>query len=536
MGKILKKGKIRYVVIGLILMVMAPVMILCTVGIGRNGRELQERNLEYWSLIAQDITYDMDKAISEYDSLSMFVLVQDRLLDILSKDSFDSYEYLEAYSWLRGQFPVDLYLKTSLVSSFQVIGNNGFFYTSDSDITLSAVEQMKQDIKKNGAITVFMPYASSGIKDRNRVTIARYIYSYKDLKPLGYFMIHLKPTELDQIWENKDLTNIRTLILDEEGNAIYGEAEDIGEYAWLKDHMTEKIGNFYGNNDGKKCFYVYQRSDYTGWTSVLEIPESLYREPFVNLIRLFLISGAFAVFLSSLLGFFIIRRIYETELGNQRMELSRNRAELKALQTQINPHFLYNTLGAINMYSVCEDSNAVQEITGALSDMFRYAVQNPMDPVKITDEIAHVKNYLKIQEYRLGTLPRIEINIEGLENVCMLWLTLQPIVENVFKHAFAGGVKPEHKIVIWAQRSGDKLLVDVVDNGRGPSMDVAPMEFVPDGETSGRGIGLSNVHRRLKLAYGEAYGLNISGVKGKGMTIRICQPLIFQNDGEDVHR
>ena len=66
--------------------------------------------------------------------------------------------------------------------------------------------------------------------------------------------------------------------------------------------------------------------------------------------------------------------------------------------------------------------------------------------------------------------------------------------------------------------------MDVTDNGRGPSMDVDDMEYVTDGEQNGRGIGLSNVHRRLKLAFGEAYGLRISGRVGKGMTIRICQP------------
>ena len=197
---------------------------------------------------------------------------------------------------------------------------------------------------------------------------------------------------------------------------------------------------------------------------------------------------------------------------------------MKALQTQINPHFLYNTLGAINMYSVMEDTEAVQNITEALSKMFRYAVQNPLVPVKIGEEIEHVENYLKIQGYRQGSMPNLDISIEEAGDAAMLRLCLQPIVENIFKHAFTEGIKPEHFIRIHAFREGDRLLVDVTDNGRGPSMDVEDMEYVTDGEHNGRGIGLSNVHRRLQLAYGNVYGLRISGKVGKGMTIRICQP------------
>ena len=156
--------------------------------------------------------------------------------------------------------------------------------------------------------------------------------------------------------------------------------------------------------------------------------------------------------------------------------------------------------------------------------MFRYAVQNPLVPVKISEEIEHVRNYLKVQEYRLGMLPKVDISIEEAGQAAMLRLCLQPIVENIFKHAFAEGIRPEHFIRIYAFREGEVLIVDVTDNGRGPSMDVDDMEYVTDGEQNGRGIGLSNVHRRLKLAYGDSYGLRISGRVGKGMTIRICQP------------
>ncbi len=254
------------------------------------------------------------------------------------------------------------------------------------------------------------------------------------------------------------------------------------------------------------------------------IPREVYQTSIWSLNRAFLIAGTLAVLVASALAYFLIRSVYATQLANQKNETERSKAEMKALQTQINPHFLYNTLGAINMYSVMEDAEAVQNITDALSKMFRYAVQNPLVPVKISEEIEHVRNYLKVQEYRLGMLPKVDISIEEAGQAAMLRLCLQPIVENIFKHAFAEGIRPEHFIRIYAFREGEVLIVDVTDNGRGPSMDVDDMEYVTDGEQNGRGIGLSNVHRRLKLAYGDSYGLRISGRVGKGMTIRICQP------------
>ena len=269
---------------------------------------------------------------------------------------------------------------------------------------------------------------------------------------------------------------------------------------------------------------MYEKSEKSGWTSVAVIPREVYQTSIWSLNRAFLIAGTLAVLVASALAYFLIRSVYATQLANQKNETERSKAEMKALQTQINPHFLYNTLGAINMYSVMEDAEAVQNITDALSKMFRYAVQNPLVPVKISEEIEHVRNYLKVQEYRLGMLPKVDISIEEAGQAAMLRLCLQPIVENIFKHAFAEGIRPEHFIRIYAFREGEVLIVDVTDNGRGPSMDVDDMEYVTDGEQNGRGIGLSNVHRRLKLAYGDSYGLRISGRVGKGMTIRICQP------------
>lgn len=526
------KGRKSFIhfIIGLALIILLPVLLITVMGIHKNSIQMQERNLEYWEMIVQDIIYDMDKTIKEYDNLSMTVLLQEDLLDILYKQEFDQVEYMEAYSWLEHQLTVELFLNQSIVSSFQVLGNNGFYYTSDFGITLEETKFLTEKVEKSGKITIFMPETEE--TDNGYVTIGRYIYSYKDLRPLGYFLMSIKSTELDRIWSNKDLDSIQILVLDENGSAVYGALEAGWEETGLYPLLTQEAGSFQGPKEAGQKLYVYEASGYTGWTAVAAIPKAVYRTSIWRLNRTFLIAGVIAILMTSVLAYFLIRSVYATQLENQKNETERSRAEMRALQTQINPHFLYNTLGAVNMYSIMEDAEAVQEITDALSKMFRYAVQNPLVPVSIAEEVEHVNNYLKIQGYRLGEMPRVEIDIEEAGKALMLRLCLQPIVENIFKHAFAEGIRPEHYIRIHAFREGGNLLVDVTDNGRGPSMDVDDMEYVTDGEQNGRGIGLSNVHRRLKLAYGDCYGLRISGRVGRGMTIRICQPYLMGEDHE----
>lgn len=525
MTKVLKGRKdfIQFI-IGLVLIILIPVLLISIAGISRASRQMQKRNQEYWQMIVQDIIYDMDKAIQEYDNLSMTALLQEELLNILYRQDFDQVEYAQAASWLEQQLTVELFLNNSLISSFQVLGNNGFYYTSDRNIEREKTEELVRSVEKSGRITIFMPAADESGLESSFVTIGRYIYSYKDIKPLGYFLMSIRRTELDRIWSNKDLESLRVLVLDENGDPVYGIPEGSWERKNLFAELTRDADYFQGPREAESRLYIYEKSQYTGWTAVVAVPRQVYHTSVWSLNRTFLIVGAVAILLASVLAYFLIRSVYATQLENQRNETERSRAERKALQTQINPHFLYNTLGAINMYSVMEDVEAVQNITDALSRMFRYAVQNPLVPVGIVQEIEHVKNYLKIQEYRLGNLPRLEISIEEAQEAGMLRLCLQPIVENIFKHAFVEGIRPEHFIRIRAFREKDRLLVDVTDNGRGPSMDVEDMEYVTDGEKNGRGIGLSNVHRRLKLAYGEEYGLRISGKVGKGMTIRVCQP------------
>lgn len=531
MTKVLKgkKGFISFV-LGLVLIIIIPVLLISIVGIRKNSRQIQERNLEYWQMVVQDIIFDMDRTIREYDNLSMTALLQEEMLDILYKQEFNQLEYTEAYSWLEQQLTVELFLNQSIVSSFQVLGNNGFYYTSDRSISREQTRQLTLEVEKSGRITIFMPGSEQEDAESGAVTIGRYIYSYKDLRPLGYFLMSIESTELDRIWVNKKLDGIQILVLDENGRAVYGRPDAGWEKEELHQVLTQEEGFFEGPRAAGQKLYVHESSDYTGWTAVAAVPRTVYRTGISSFESVFLVSGAVAVLMASVLAYFLIRSVYAAQLENQKNETERSRAEMKALQTQINPHFLYNTLGAINMYSVMEDAEAVQSITDALSRMFRYAVQNPMVPVSIGEELEHVKNYLKIQEYRQGKMPRLEVDVEEAKGALMLRLSLQPIVENIFKHAFAEGIREEHFIRIHAFREGDCLLVDVSDNGRGPSMDVEDMEYVTDGEQSGRGIGLSNVHRRLKLAYGEAFGLRLSGRVGKGMTIRICQPYLVKEE------
>lgn len=218
-------------------------------------------------------------------------------------------------------------------------------------------------------------------------------------------------------------------------------------------------------------------------------------------------------------------------------------SKMKALEAQINSHFLFNTLATMNSIAVLEEVHSLSAMSKALGDMFRYSIKINRDLVMLKEELGHVNNYMTIQSFRYGDKIRLETEIpEKLETFPMLKLILQPIVENAVYHGIEK--KKGHGIVrirAWEQDGG--ISVEVRDDGVGIAperlMEVRDMlgrpaefeELLP-GKNDSRSIGLYNVHARIALYYGPPYGIEVDSIENLGTTVRIRLPATLLNEGD----
>ena len=222
------------------------------------------------------------------------------------------------------------------------------------------------------------------------------------------------------------------------------------------------------------------------------------------------------------------------ELLNAKVKEQENlkKAELKALQAQINPHFLYNTLDTIVWMAEANKTDQVIELVRALSSFFRIALSKGKDWISIRQEIEHVRSYLAIQKMRYRDILDYKIEVdEDLLDGTILKLTLQPLVENALYH----GIKNKRNggtIVVRAQRVGAELVrLEVQDDGVGfTPYKLAQIRDVLN-DDSGQitlnegGFGLANVNKRLKLYYGKQYGLYIQSEYLEGTQVVARIPL-----------
>lgn len=213
---------------------------------------------------------------------------------------------------------------------------------------------------------------------------------------------------------------------------------------------------------------------------------------------------------------------------------SKRKSEFDTLQSQINPHFLYNTLDIIVwMIENERQSEAVKAVT-ALARFFRISLSKGKSIIRVSDELEHVKNYLMIQEmrYKNRFTYKVTADPEVLE-LASLKLMLQPLVENSIYHGmeFMDG---DGEVEVRAYRDGEELYFEVLDNGLGMKESSVKsllngsqqVESQKDGSSKGSGIGVRNVNNRIKLYFGEEYGLNIESEPDEGTRIRIHLPAI----------
>ena len=214
---------------------------------------------------------------------------------------------------------------------------------------------------------------------------------------------------------------------------------------------------------------------------------------------------------------------------------AKRKSEFDTLQSQINPHFLYNTLDIIVWMIENENSDKAVNIVTALAKFFRISLSKGKNIITVKDEVEHVRNYLMIQNMRFKN--RFEYSIDVDEEVLSyssLKLMLQPLVENAIYHGmeFMDG---DGEIDVKVFKEDDSLYFTITDNGLGMSEDMVEIllskDFVPS--KKGSGIGVKNVNERIKLYFGSEYGLKVESEPDEGTKITIHLPAVVYGENDE---
>ena len=220
---------------------------------------------------------------------------------------------------------------------------------------------------------------------------------------------------------------------------------------------------------------------------------------------------------------------------NYRNRLISLDSQMKALEARINSHFLFNTLESINSMAELADNEDIATMSLALGDMFRYSIKTKSELVTLADELKHVDDYISIQTLRFGGRFRLVKDIpQELMTRSVLKLILQPLVENALYHGLNYCATGD-TITISARQETSLLYISVTDNGTGMKPEVLrsirdlleeETAFTELGHRQGQSIGLKNIHTRIRLYYGEKYGLTVASCENAGTTITLTIPVL----------
>ncbi|MDR1580574.1 MAG: sensor histidine kinase [Synergistaceae bacterium] len=214
----------------------------------------------------------------------------------------------------------------------------------------------------------------------------------------------------------------------------------------------------------------------------------------------------------------LIQEVYKTQIRQKE-------AELSALRAQINPHFIYNTLQNIQMLAIIEDQRGIASMVADFGKLIRRSLEEKGDYITVENEFGFLETYCKLMRLRFENGFSYHVDIESaIREKMILKFTLQPLVENAIVH----GLAPANRlgeINVKACQNGAYLEITIRDNGVGMNVNANTSEGKPPGEFTSH-IGIRNVHDRIRLAYGENYGLHFASVKNEWTEAKLVLPII----------
>jgi len=491
----------------------------------------------------------------------------------------------------------------SEIAGILVVSSRGDYISNElyvrTDKSLTEEDWYKKAVEHQGIFTIIGHPSGRNLtshvnyRDNEVVSVVRAILDPDTQKVKGVVLIDLKLRVIAETVKDVRLGKTGYLtVIDQSGNIIYSPSQsEIGQIPleWFTD---SNFGTLSKRVDGKNLQLIYRKSAFTGWITI-GVFSTRDTVPEVREIRFYMIGFVFLVCLlgigashylaysmSKPIGQLIsyMRKAESGDLtirhwGNRTDEVGmlgrsytnmltqvkkllaltelqerqKREAELRSLQAQIKPHFLYNTLDTIHWLARRQNAVEVAELVESLSKLFRIGLSKGQDMIPLADELEHIRSYLKIQSTRYRDKLTYSLDIaENVHDAQVLKIVLQPIVENAIYHGIKERRGPGH-IAITAEESHGNLLMRIADDGAGMSAERLAelrrrLEHPPDAAGAAKppglsgqpGYGLVNVQERIRLTFGAGYGIRIDSAPGRGTEVTIVHPLIRgQSDAEE---
>ncbi|WP_099469631.1 sensor histidine kinase [Konateibacter massiliensis] len=564
------------------MIITAALMVFLIISINYTQETIMENSKYYTMQLIEQVNGDIDSYIDYMDNISRLISSNKDVTDYLYKEDCTEEELEQIKARVISQFQTISDAREDIYN-IAVLSDNGRNVINDGNDELNPYANIKEmewyeKARESSKIAVLSSsHVQNAIKDDYKwvVTLSCGIENPYTGEIEGVLFVDLNYSAINNLCEGISLgSKGYVFIVDSQGRIIYHPRQTL-IYGGLKSEKVEEVLNGNKTNfttaegEDSKLYTVYT-SDKTGWTvvGVAYLSELMAGKEETQLAYLFtalfliIISGVIAIVLSSEItkplkqlansmravweGHFehaeieVLDRNEIGMLGNSfnimtrkikelmeeivREQRQKRKSELKALQSQINPHFLYNTLDSIIWMAESGKNKEVVLMTSSLAKLFRQSISNEDEIVTIENEAEYTRSYLTIQKMRYKDKLEFEIAIEeDILRESIVKLVLQPLVENAIYH----GIKyKEGKglIRITARREEADIVICIEDNGKG--MDEETLEHIFEKKANRRsaGVGVTNVNNRLKLYYGSDYGLKFRSTLDVGTIVEVRVP------------
>lgn len=404
--------------------------------------------------------------------------------------------------------------------------------------------------------------------------------TYGGRSTLGVLLVDMNYSSIERILDKANTASVSSeyvYLMDPNGEIIYHPKQELIRMGRFQENNQEAVHasdeswkEMFG---GKQRIVTQKTISYTGWKLVSVVPLESFGMGKDSTRYLVIMLVSLALLATVILNQFVSARISkplrrlndsvrEWEAGNQEPDIyvggslevehlgrtlrstmkqiqelmqdivvkqeEKRKSELDALQSQINPHFLYNTLDSIVWMITGERYDDAVFMITQLASLFRISLSRGKTIIRVEDEIKHAENYMNIQKIRYKNAFEVSFDIAPeILSACTVKLVVQPILENAIYYGMEAMDDDGVISVRGYQKDGDVFL-EISDNGLGMPEEAAA-KLLTEGErvrSRGSGVGLLNVHNRIRLRFGEQYGLQIESFPDEGMTVRIHIPYI----------